>query len=81
MHIMQSQKLIFGIICQCPESKWDKVFEVNVKAPYMLSQDVYPYFQKRKGGSIIFISSIAGFFGFPVSGNLTLNVRHQADKI
>ena len=32
-----------------------------MKAAYLLSKEVMPYLRKRGGGSIVYISSIAGF--------------------
>jgi dehydrogenase/reductase SDR family protein 4 len=46
---------------------WDKIFEVNVKAAYLLSKEVLPHLRKRHGGSIVYISSIAGFDPLGVS--------------
>jgi len=40
---------------------------VNVKAAYLLSKEVLPYLRKRGGGSIVYISSIAGFDPLGVS--------------
>jgi NAD(P)-dependent dehydrogenase (short-subunit alcohol dehydrogenase family) len=44
-----------------PESVWDKVFDVNLKAAFMLSQLSFHAWMKKRGGSIINISSVAGF--------------------
>lgn len=44
----------------CTEKEWDKIFEVNVKASFLLSKAAVPFFKKRGGGRIIFLSSIAG---------------------
>ncbi|XP_046992857.1 dehydrogenase/reductase SDR family member 4 [Schistocerca americana] len=48
-------------VLECPEEVWDKIFEVNVKAAFLLSKEALPYLRKRGGGSIIYISSIAGY--------------------
>ncbi|MCL4119742.1 UNVERIFIED_CONTAM: hypothetical protein GTU68_016686 [Idotea baltica] len=57
-----------GGVLQCPEPVWDKIFEVNVKNALQLSQLAVPHMQKRKGGSIVYISSIAGFQPFALLG-------------
>jgi len=57
-----------GNTLECPEDAWDKIFEINVKAPFLLTQELQPYFMERKGGSVVFISSIAGFQPFAVLG-------------
>ena len=38
-----------------------------MKAAYLLSKEVLPYLRKRHGGSIVYISSIAGFDPLGVS--------------
>lgn len=44
-------------VLDCEESAWDKIFNVNVKASYLLAKEVLPYLKQRKGGKIIFNSS------------------------
>ncbi|MEZ4956380.1 MAG: glucose 1-dehydrogenase [Saprospiraceae bacterium] len=50
----------FGPIESAPESAFDKLMEVNVKAIWSLSNLCLPEMQKRGGGSIINISSVEG---------------------
>ncbi|XP_045583541.2 dehydrogenase/reductase SDR family member 4 [Procambarus clarkii] len=51
-----------GGVLDCPESVWDKIFEVNVKNALQLTQLVVPHMQKQGGGgAVVYISSIAGF--------------------
>lgn len=45
------------------EEAWDRTFQVNVKAPFLLSQSAMPVMKKRNGGRIINISSIGVKFG------------------
>ncbi len=53
---------------QCSEETWDKIFDVNVKSAFLLTQLVVPEMDKRPGGgSIVFVSSVAGFQPMPVS--------------
>jgi len=63
-----------GILQQKPfeeitEEEWDRVFEVNLKAPFMLIQEVIPHMVKQKWGRIINIASIGGQWG----GNLAVH--------
>lgn len=53
-------------VLDTPESAWDKLFEINVKASFMLAQEAKPLILQRGGGSIVFVSSIAGFVPNPV---------------
>ncbi|CAH1269484.1 DHRS2 [Branchiostoma lanceolatum] len=43
------------------DSAWDKVFDINVKAAFLLAKDAVPHMEKRGGGVIIFVGSIAGY--------------------
>lgn len=57
-----------GSVLDASEEVWDKIFDVNVKASYLLAKEVKPFLQKRGGGSIVFISSIGGFQPFNLLG-------------
>ncbi|XP_049874068.1 dehydrogenase/reductase SDR family member 4 [Pectinophora gossypiella] len=48
-------------ILDTDEKVWDKIFEINVKCSWLLAKEAYPELVKRGGGSIVFISSIAGY--------------------
>ncbi|MEK6154984.1 glucose 1-dehydrogenase [Flavobacteriaceae bacterium 3-367] len=49
---------VFGPLEDAAEGIFDKIMDVNVKAPWMLSNLVLPSMQSRKGGSIINIASV-----------------------
>ena len=50
----------YGPTVECPVSAFDKIMDINVKAPFELSKLAHPIMKSRGGGSIINISSIAG---------------------
>ncbi|BES91856.1 Dehydrogenase reductase SDR family member [Nesidiocoris tenuis] len=50
-----------GGATQCSDESWDKIFDINVKSAFCLTKEVKPYLIKRGGGSIVYVSSIAGF--------------------
>lgn len=50
-----------GKILECPESVWDKIFDVNVRAPFLMVKEVVPLMKKSQSSSIIFISSVAAY--------------------
>lgn len=50
----------YGPTVDCPDNAYDKIMDINVKAPFQLSKMVFPVMKLRGGGSIINISSIAG---------------------
>jgi len=51
---------VYGPVVQCEEWAFDKIMNVNVKAPFELCKLVFPIMKQRGGGSVINISSIAG---------------------
>lgn len=50
----------FGPISEAEDSLFDKVMEINVKAPFQLANLVFPIMKSRGGGSIVNISSVEG---------------------
>lgn len=59
---------VFGPVVECEEWAFDKIMQVNVKAPFELGKLVYPIMKERGGGSVINISSIAGLTPDPGLG-------------
>jgi 3-oxoacyl-[acyl-carrier protein] reductase len=53
---------------EIPEAEWDKVLEINLKAPFFLCQAVIPAMKEQRYGKIINIASIAGEMGALVAG-------------
>ena len=49
-----------GSILDCGEDAWDKIFDINVKSALMLTQLCVPHMIERGGGSIVYVTSIAG---------------------
>ncbi len=56
-----------GPIADFAESDWDRVFAVNVKGIFLMSQAAIPSLMQN-GGVIINIASVAGKKGFPLMG-------------
>ena len=50
----------FAAIHETDATLFDKIINVNLKAPYLLAQKVFPHMSKSGGGSIINISSVEG---------------------
>lgn len=48
------------------ESAWDKIFDVNLKASFLMAQKARLLMLQRGGGSMVFISSNAGYYQLPV---------------
>jgi 3-oxoacyl-[acyl-carrier protein] reductase len=47
------------------DEDWDRIMAVNLKGPFVCSQEVFPHMIKRGGGRIINISSVAGQYHGP----------------
>ena len=47
------------------ESQFDKIMDINMKAPFFLTQEAIPYLKKSKSATIINISSVVGHSGYP----------------
>lgn len=63
---------IFGSILDTDEDAWDKIFDVNVKASFFLAKD-FANEMTKNGGSIVFVSSIAGFHPLPGLGAYSIS--------
>ncbi|MBW2060115.1 MAG: SDR family oxidoreductase [Deltaproteobacteria bacterium] len=51
----------WGPLEDVSESAWDKIFEVNLKGPFLLSQLVFHAWMKDHGGCILNTASLGGF--------------------
>lgn len=51
----------YGSILDVPEGVWDKLWTTNVKAGALLTNRVVPEMRKVGGGSVVYVSSIAGY--------------------
>ncbi|XP_061447237.1 dehydrogenase/reductase SDR family member 4-like isoform X2 [Rhineura floridana] len=58
----------FGSILDATDDVWDKILDINVKAAALLIKLVVPHMEKRGGGSIVIVSSIAAYSPFPGLG-------------
>lgn len=56
-----------GQVLDASEEAWDKIFDINVKSAFLLAKEARPLITKRGGGSIVFVSSVAGYNPFPVN--------------
>ncbi|XP_043351918.1 dehydrogenase/reductase SDR family member 4-like isoform X2 [Dermochelys coriacea] len=56
----------FGSTLDASEDVWNKILQINVTATALLVSLVVPHMEKRGGGSIVLVSSIAGFSPFPL---------------
>jgi 3-oxoacyl-[acyl-carrier protein] reductase len=47
------------------DEDWDEVVNVNLKGPFIVTQEFFPLLKKSKSASIINISSVSGQYGGP----------------
>lgn len=58
----------FGNTLDSTEEVWDKILSINVKASFLMTKLVVPHMEKRGGGNIVFVSSVAGYQPMPGLG-------------
>jgi len=63
----------YGPLQKLTSDQWDKIFDTNVKATWQLTNAVLPVMQKQKSGSLVFISSVAGYTAFPGLGAYSIS--------
>jgi len=69
--ILVSNAAVNPVMCQVldtPEDAWDKIFDINVKSAFLLTQKIVPLMEARGGGSIVYVSSIAAFKPMEIIG-------------
>ncbi|KAM6181662.1 dehydrogenase/reductase SDR family member 2, mitochondrial-like [Erethizon dorsatum] len=50
------------------EQVWDKIMNINVKAPALLLSQLLPHMEKRGQGSVVLVSSVAAYLPLPKLG-------------
>ena len=58
---------VFGPLQDVSDEAFDKVLQVNLRSTFQLCKLTLPAIAQRGGGSVIFISSIAGLHGRPAA--------------
>ncbi|WP_236832314.1 SDR family oxidoreductase [Blastococcus sp. KM273128] len=53
-----------GTVVETSPEDWDRVLAVNLRAPFLLSREVFPHLRRAGGGTIINVSSVAGLRGW-----------------
>lgn len=54
-----------GWFKEATDEDWDRVMAINLKGPFICSQEVFPFMETQKSGRIINISSVAGQYHGP----------------
>lgn len=52
-----------GRVTDLTEETWDQVLNTNLKGNFLVSKEIIPHMQKKGGGSIINVASVAGLVG------------------
>lgn len=50
---------------QIEDGDWDEILAVNLKGPFIVSQEALPFLAAAGGGSIVMIGSVSGQYGGP----------------
>ncbi|CAD5210628.1 unnamed protein product [Bursaphelenchus okinawaensis] len=50
-----------GNLMDIPEDVWDRMFEVNCRSAFLLTQKATPYLKEAGGGAIVYTGSVAGY--------------------
>lgn len=58
-----------GPIDTVTEQDWDDIMAVNLKGPFMVSQEALPQMVSQKSGRIINIASVSGLYGGPTTAH------------
>lgn len=53
-----------GAVEETTVEDWDRVLDVNLRAPFLLSKAVFPHMRRAGGGTIVNVSSVAGLRGW-----------------
>ena len=56
-----------GLLATLDITQWDQIFNVNVKAQWLLARAAYPWLQKSQG-SIVYVASMCGLQPYPGGG-------------
>ncbi|XP_014343859.2 dehydrogenase/reductase SDR family member 4-like [Latimeria chalumnae] len=62
-----------GNMLDSTEGVWDKIYEVNIKAAFLLVKQVVPHMEKQGGGSIVIVSSASGYRPIPALGPYSIS--------
>jgi 3-oxoacyl-[acyl-carrier protein] reductase len=58
-----------GPVDTVTEADWDQIMAVNLKGPFLCSQEVLPIMERQGGGRIINIASVSGLYGGPTTAH------------
>jgi len=58
---------IFSKIEESTVEDWDAQINVNLRGSFLVSRKYIPEMQKQKSGTLVFMNSVAGNFGYPYS--------------
>ena len=48
--------------------EWDRVFDINLRAAFLMAKEVYPHMKSRGGGKVVNVGSMTSIFGGGGSG-------------
>ena len=67
-------QMLYELFLDITEEKWQKLFDINSKAPAMLTKEILPHMMQKQQGSIVNVSSVWGETG------ASMEVAYSASK-
>jgi 3-oxoacyl-[acyl-carrier protein] reductase len=56
---------VYKPLVETTVAEYDKMVNTNVRSSFLFSRYVVPHFIAQKSGNLIFVSSVAGIYGYP----------------
>ena len=69
-----------GVSWEYPADEWWRIFEVNVKGPFLCSRAILPHMTQRGAGRIVNLTSRASMFPIPDDFDAVTNSAYMASK-
>ena len=72
--INNAGQMLYELFLDTNEEKWQRIFDINSKAPAMLTREILPHMISKQSGSIVNVSSVWGETG------ASMEVAYSASK-
>ncbi|NQU66819.1 MAG: SDR family oxidoreductase [Candidatus Marinimicrobia bacterium] len=75
---------LFSKISNHSTEDWDQMINVNLRGAFLISRGFIPAMQNRKQGTLVFVNSVAGKWGYPFSAGYVASkygLRGLADSL
>ena len=72
--VSELRQMLYELFLDTNEEKWQRIFDINSKAPAMLTREILPHMISKQSGSILNVSSVWGETG------ASMEVAYSASK-